>query len=569
MVKAWISWVVSMLLAFQPTAWALSKDDQQNLKKFLEETQITQREVSLKEFYEKTKHSYPENVRKELKALVDADPNLKLPKISVTKVTGSNGEEDVQLQFVHNGGSAIMTLVGKDGIFAKVGKEVIRYEDMQNLDKANTSFEKAISPKGRMATTDRNPSSIPNRGATPVFLKAKDLMKLDKNSQRKYFKNLRDLLETMEEVQHTVVPKKTGSLEKSQIDLFVSLFITQAFAAGNEVGMACIIGGHLSTFQKEANGKLSCGEGDRNLSQGCPVATDVRCNPVVYGSDKPICVTAGYTTTQLCNKAVTGGGFKDIPDIAKTSAELDKLTEAARSQAAQLQAVCEGSFSESSAPSAAFRNKFKDQFATCAEFQNRVAEINRWPCSNPEFKSNKNYARLCEAANNGGQLPPVPPPGTDGGTQPPAPGGQLPPVTTDDNNTCDPKMHILRGESRECHPSQSTDSGSGFCTKDGNRVPAISCSCNGVLEPVGKPCGNTSPADDGGKKKPKKSGWWKRNGKLVLATVGGLVGLGVFYKLRKDAIKKQYDQMLPPEPKTPIPVPEPSPTPPPPRPGVS
>lgn len=548
MVKAWISWVVSMVLAFQPSAFALSKEQNTALNQFFEDTQLTKREVSLKEFYEKTKSVYPESVRKEMKALIDQNPSAKLPKIAVSKIKNAKGEEEVQLQFVHDGESAIVTIVGKDGVFAKVGKEVIRYEDMITVDKATKSFDKGISPSGRIAT-DRNPSSIPS--SKPIFLKAKDLMKLDKNSQRKYYKNFRDLLETMEDIQQMSLPKKTSALEKSQIDMFVSLFVSEAHAADADVGKQCIVGGYVSTFAvHSATKKLSCGHGDAKIRQDCAGSDQVLCNPVVYGRGKgpKFCVLAGYDTTERCNAVVQDPKNGDIPDLVQTSAEFDALAKEAQDQAAKLKQVCVSNFENASA---SVKNKFNDQVATCARFDERIAIINTWPCSNPAFKSNSNYTRLCEAGG-GGQHPPTTPP-TDGGQHPP-----VPVPGSDPNNTCDPLIHLLPGDGRVCHPSQTTDGGSGFCMKDGKRVDGVQgCSCDNVFKPVGEPCGTGGGVVDRGPGRGKKPGFWKRNGRLLLGLAAGMVGIGVFYYLNKKARAEAPTQL---EPNDPAPTPNNTPT---------
>ena len=96
MMKKLILWTTTFCFTWVQSAQALTSSETAAFKTFLQESQLTQREVPLKEMLQKYGKDLPESVRVQLEALVKENPDYAMPKMDVKKI--SVGGED-QLEF--------------------------------------------------------------------------------------------------------------------------------------------------------------------------------------------------------------------------------------------------------------------------------------------------------------------------------------------------------------------------------------------------------------------------------------------------------------------------------------
>jgi hypothetical protein len=192
------------------------------------------------------------------------------------------------------------------------------------------------------------PSVSKRTPAQVNILNSKQIDRLSTEQKRTYFRQLRELLESMEAVDQSILGKgkKSSSREPASMKNFAALFLGEAAVAGDSE--QCVAAGHVTTAMYDSvKGRLTCGsDGKGNvqakLRDGCASNREFRCNTSLYGSGK-ICVPAGPDSTALCNQKVSAN---DIPDTYKndpvefslysffieTSNYLNKLTAFARAQ---------------------------------------------------------------------------------------------------------------------------------------------------------------------------------------------------------------------------------------------
>lgn len=470
----------ALLLAFEPTAWAVSKPAQMQTRDFLEATEITKREVRLSEFFQKIQGDLPENVRGPLEQAVKLYPNAVLPKFTVTKINGTDGEQDIQVQFVKDKKSAVITIVGRGSVFAKVGSSVITNEDMKNPGLLFAKLNKEF------------PDTTPKKALGYKFkvLSSGDFAALPPKDQKDYIKKLRKVLESAEHLQTLRAATAQG---KGYTGIF-DLLENEAFAASQggdfvhnsaaakelTVGASCIYAGHIADYGckngppkggkcSSGNGYKCGGEGSdfaKRLNDqsdlGCMSGQGIRCNSSIYGDSKDNCVKRSNDATKECNDKTSKFDYfeaKQYTNSKEWDAQKDKLDELVNKQKAFCSALDDN-------PTKALA----DQAETCRQLKARIQEIQETVCpfgksaetSDEALKSYKRNERFkgsycekdsvipkpepvpehCTPKNPGPAEPPTTGGGTDGGggsKPPPAPPANPPPVVAPPGTTECPK----------------------------------------------------------------------------------------------------------------------------------
>lgn len=423
LLKSALVWTLSFLIGVQP-ALAAQKAVNQDIKSFLEHTGVTQRSVTLREFYAKTAEFIPPVERRQIESFVNQFPEVKLPKMDVNKVTGPDGDEVYQIQAVQDGQSVSVTLVGTNEIFAKVNGKNLSVLDLMDMRKA---FVKAGIP------AQQADQMVDEKKAVNVApMSAARVAKMSVSQRKQYMKNFRQLLESIEATQNSGLGIKKSAKAESKFDFFAQLLMGEvADASGSDTGKECIAAGYnaVVVWNKNRPGGPgdTCGSdgagGVAPAFRGNCARTEYQCNPVVFG-DKAGCIAASRETTADCSakvqaRTVAGNDGLDIPDSAADKKKFDDLKKAAVEQAEKLQAICKAtSYSKSGLT--------QDQKYTCQNLDNRLAEIQSWDCNDTNYAKHKNLEKICKTPVPGEPTTPTQPvePGQPGqpGTNPVNPG---------------------------------------------------------------------------------------------------------------------------------------------------
>jgi|GEM_PF-2695517 len=567
--KAILVWTLSFLMAWEPFALAASnaKSTGADFKNYLEFTHITQKRMTISELYYKSYGFLPKHVREELKPMVEKMGDYLLPKFDVTKVKGPNGEDAYQLSASQDGKSFSFVVLNNETTFMRVNGHDLSAKDLMSTQNVMTKFGLNSQQVAEVANIRTPASTTGGHG----LLSAEQIQRMSKAQQRQYFKQFRDLLQSMEEVQHAFnYGKKTSSNTKTSADKYSVLFnlisadaLADQDVAGNPWCTAAGYNSNVAWNAQRLNPQTnrvepgwSCGtDGHGNVPEYMRKKSDgslcnsneFACNPVIYGSYKS-CAPAGAATTQICNSQVTGS---DIPDLAKNYREFNNLKIDAENMARGTSATC----GEVTINNARMRD---DQRTTCENLKARLATIQSWDCARPEFA--KKYTKLCgDPVFNpppvAGQPPVAQQPPVAG--QPPV--AQQPPVVAqpvDDGQIhCD---HLPDNMSLTQSSCDGGTAGAGYKGADGQQKyascmngdkaqSAYMCVCDDGNPVVGKmKCAavKSNTADDDSsahsrrhrKSKTVKStgpNWW-------IIAAAGLAGLGLFYWIDKTTMKSTY-----------------------------
>lgn len=586
--RNFIIWTLSFLLGFEPALMAQGNARQNaEIKAFIEMSGLSQRPVTFREMYTKFSFYLPEAQRNELRQFVQEYGHLKIPKMDVSKIKMSGSPDEVyKLQVVSKGQSASIEILNDGKQFARLNGQILMAEDMNSTA---TVMTKAGVPAQVAAQEFKRVTPV----GPGLLLSAQDIVKMKKTDQLAYFKNLRELLESVEDAQS--VNLKIKSASKSAAFGFDNRFeVVARWLQGEEAfaseGQVCVAAGHTPVVGRDASrqnrwtcatdGRGGVPEEFRRKSDGdlCGVK-QFACNAAIYGRDGGNkCVDAGEHSTKSCNEAFNAAGIKDIPDLAGDSAkEFNELKAKALSAVQNVKSICEG-YSSASSDSSTGRGKKKpaknpldglirDQEQTCVRVKERLATIESWSCDQPDFKSK--YEKLCKeketpAATGGGNpagaadgasTPPAasnPSPGP-GPVAPAAPGGDIPGCDgTDPKNL---KRFSLSSECKdgtEVHPPKCRDASG----KVVDNTAVYECTCKGNPPKELNVCAKEDglkPERDG----KKKESWLSKHKGLVILFGAGLFGLALYNYLQRQQAKQIYKNLDPVEQKPPLPPPSP------------
>ncbi len=548
-----IVWSLSILLGMEPAVFAAGSGNTANaksVKSWIEQTQVTNHSVSLQEIL-KNSPDLPKEVRAQIETYLKdnkANPNFKLPKFAVSKYKDSTGNEIYKLQAVENGQAVDLEIVGRDDIFMKINGTSFSSADMRSFP---TVVDKMKAPAARSS-----------------LLSAEQIAKLPHAQQVQYFKQLRQLLESMEAVQQSRGTVKTSQNDFNKWNAIVELLAlsqTEAFAkppqkssspkqdsdsdkdqsSGSDA--SCIAGGWAPqvVFDK-ATQRLKCGsDGSGSVKtdyRGSCGKNEFNCNPALYGSNS-FCIPAARDTTARCNEKV-GASKKDIPDVSQNRKEFDDLKNAANAQAMKLHEIC--GHAEEQKPGLK-----EDQVDTCVNFEARWETIKGWDCAKPDFASQ--YPKVCPA--DGGKDG-----GKSDGKVDGKPEAQTPGVVTTPaapaaakDAPCDKLPDNMSLTQKECAGGSAVLDGR--CYAGAEKKEVYLCHCDNGGPVSGKMiCAGSSANGDkssGSSRHSKKS--LEEKGFLEKYGLGiglGIVGIMAYYFLNRSAVREQA-KIVNPQPQNP------------------
>lgn len=525
--RFFMTWLMTYAMVFNPLAYAKPQDQKSDFKNFLESSQITKKEMTLRQVYSLYRGSLDSKARAEMDTIVYNYGDMKLPKMQVSKVKGANGQDYFQLQGVKDGDSISMTIVNDDKVFMKMNGKNFSPDDMRSISKSaqvlgvDDDMEKAglnFAPKEEFG-----------------FLSVKQIRQLPKQQKQEYFQRVRKLLEAMEDVQNLQMNqskgKKSVQVSPSLIDFVYSQVLS--FAVANDLGQSCYVAGHASTVGRRADGRLSCGATDNNLPR-CS-SGQLKCNVTVWrtASNGDVCVPVTNNATQACNEIVgqvntqNSNQKNDIPAWADSTTGMteERFTNEFKNPALAALAATENycrnvQFSRSELT--------QDQRQTCDQLTLRKQEVASWQCSNASFKAN--YPKICPAVVAPGPVdpplnPPVPP------TEPPAP-----PRPSIPRDACVSPTNLEADWAFRKPSCGGSEPAMLDCTLRSSDVPVPIYRCDGSTSVGGV---------DG---RPNRPGWFSRNKHWLKPLAGVAVGMLAFFWLYKRAYKATEPTVLPQDP---------------------
>lgn len=415
-----IATLLSMIMFIEQPLWALSNAKYLEIKKNVESLELIKHDMSVSEYLKKDGRFLPYVIKKPMEWVSVLHPEVSLSKITVTKIPaarksstlkGAKEEFDIQLQMNFLGTPVVMTFVEEGDVIAKINGQQITRSDvdqvfpyMKKIAKAldfnqGDTYLKAVpteeglkniesvksssSESTRKATGSRSPASSstkiavksqPQKSKTGPLVPYDVFVKMNKSQQIKYIKNVRRLLESMEEVglarakvineesNSQAKTKKTSATEKEnkltpwQSSPFFQIWIAglnEAIAAGRAAvdysNESCLVAGHLSTYGKGNDGRWSCGANDESIKDdNCKGSGGIVCDTTFFASansDNKICVGPDRggksSATELCGKGVSADDtLVGLLNGKKTKADFDSVQTQIMSHHNTLSAVC-------------------------------------------------------------------------------------------------------------------------------------------------------------------------------------------------------------------------------------
>jgi hypothetical protein len=549
-----------------------------SIKSFLQESQMTQKQVTIEELYQFSKSKLDPAFVKELEKNMKSFGKIKVPVVTSTKISGPNGEEQIQLQMTQKKESLVMTIVNKGEHFATMsgsykGKNYsvkVTHQDMAN----GMAFLDKLAAEVTGESSQPNLSSAGKEfNLNKVFLGYDEIKNMSPEYRAKYHKALLNLLEEMD---------RLGNIRAQGQSKTVSLLNILIETANAKSSFPCVVAGYAGVAEDP---DFSCRLHDTANSSnawGGDCQGAVQCNPVFYGEGvcapgNPAKRTVPFDTTAECNKRVSSvekskgvSAWEYFFDgkTPKNRLDLEATLHPLLAQLDQYRAYCAGG--AGNLPKSSRKKMIKnsegksesiaDQFSkTCAAMNSRIADIQKVDCENFKQADPEKYKNLdCSAIK-----------GSIGGK---TPDPQTPPKVEEET---DKQCLVLHKEFNGIAP--------GLTCGETNK-PRLVAQCKDGQLYMECECGSKDTKITHGKSlvvscEPKVSGEdpsWKHNpinpkrekerpswqifGDATLPLAGGLVGLMLWnYSMKKS--QQSYYNMLAPSPTNPL-VPPPQ-TPPP------
>lgn len=280
-------------------AIAASPQDVKQMRDFFNQIGVTQRNVKLKDLYEKTKATLPQDLRFEIELYLEMNPNAVLPKIEMKTVKNGN-KEDLQLNFTEKGQSGSLLLSLKSGEIGRL-----------NYSLKGKTYSKPMKVKDlvypvRFLTGLAGPGYARSEkvGFSQLF-NANQVAALKVQDRQRYQNHIRELLEAAEKVQQKHILKKvTGNSGKERKTSMIEILISGDPAWANSTpkdGAACLTMGWTGAF------KSGVCEPPKEAYRGSLLNKCFVCNPAVYGREicgKTQIESGSDSTVGHCNSRI-------------------------------------------------------------------------------------------------------------------------------------------------------------------------------------------------------------------------------------------------------------------------
>lgn len=591
-----ITGILSFCFSIQPSILmaAQSRSQADLTRAFLRDTQIGQRDVSLKELYEKQKNVTSAPSTYWIEGLLKSDPDFKIPKPTILRTQDAKGKETIQLSFQVNGQNLLLTFLGEPDRFVKINNRFFTLQEANNANYMAMELQSELrAPAGfkqLLGSQQANPKA--------VFLSVSQIQKMNPQNQARYLRNVFGMMEALEEFQNKIGQYQAGSKKtaKSKLQILIDLgLLSEAVASNSFVrdGAQCFVAGWAGQFASSTNG-ADC-EGGKAPCTFCKAPTEakgtcpnrqVTCNPALYGDDAGKDCFLGQkngATTLVCNQRYIQSPdfYKKLidrmnKDPQKIRGEIEKINQ----QFASAHNYCGSLLKDESykiggqaIAGGAKAALLQDQKETCAQLGLRIKSFNDTSCSFELETFDNDYARsgitkalkpiqlseACKQVSNP-PAPPVPeqPPVCLPDTPPPAPSPTPappcqapptvpPPVPANPPGSgavqCDSAWvdKVLSGEGMSCSPKK--------CQAGEEPKEMFECSCGPGYAPALKAgkvdsCYKSDPSKIAGSDRPEREGpgFFKRNKDWMIPVgIVMLTGLVGWFALSsyKDNIDKQ------------------------------
>ncbi|OFZ31996.1 MAG: hypothetical protein A2622_12240 [Bdellovibrionales bacterium RIFCSPHIGHO2_01_FULL_40_29] len=285
------------------------------------------KQITVGEFYQNTKHLYPQRIRSQIEPVMTRYKNVLMPKFEVTSVKGTDGIEIPNVRITQNGQLLNVQWFGDKDKYVKFQNTNLTEIDLINF---NDMFDRIIAGDQVL----RKQTEVkPPVAASKVFNSYPKITKalwkaMTPQERAQYMIHMRllwsDAKKVLTEIQkEKVKPKKTSALEgilkflipnvdakpteKSATDRRVDTRArgTKVFAAAEDVSSNdCLVAGYVTSYSSTVcdhkNIKAEYREIDivKRANTFCG-ESKLACNPIVFGTPRgePICITPGRSAS--------------------------------------------------------------------------------------------------------------------------------------------------------------------------------------------------------------------------------------------------------------------------------
>ncbi len=323
---AWAS-VTTMVLSPVALGQQAERFSAEQVQSALKEMGLNKK-ITVGEFYQNTKHLYPERIRSQIEPVLMNFKNTMMPEFTVTKVKGSDGREIANIRMTSNGQLLNFQWFGEKEKFLKFQNTNITEIDLINF---SDMFAKVLA--GDESLRKQVTANIPKKNVTVKASKfeypsvTKEIWQsMTPQDRANYMINLRllwhDARKVISEMNERKAEKKqkTSAVDKMDL-LWQSLFIKDAEAASKvrarndkvvkpteTVGdaTACLVAGYITTYgasvceyKKVKPNYLDIPIVQKAIND-CKTS-EIACNPIVFGTPngKAICLDPTVKSFQI------------------------------------------------------------------------------------------------------------------------------------------------------------------------------------------------------------------------------------------------------------------------------
>lgn len=328
-----VVWLSIITMVMSPIAMGQEAQNisTQQVKNALEQMGLN-RKITVGEFYEKTKHLYPERIRLQIEPVLMNFKNTMMPEFSVTSGKGNDGREITNMRMTYNGQLLNFQWFGEKDKFLKFQNtnlteiDLINFNDMfSKVLAGDENMRKQIEVKASESQTFQNSNKKKSQFEYPTVSK-EIWVSMTPQDRANYMIHLRllwnDARQVLTEIENQKAGKnkKTSFIEKFDY-LWKNIFEHDAAAAKKvkarndkvvkptEVtgdSTACLVAGYVTSYSSRVcdhnNIKKEYLEiPDVKKANSLCGTAKLACNPIIFGTPggNPICIDPKAVNFQI------------------------------------------------------------------------------------------------------------------------------------------------------------------------------------------------------------------------------------------------------------------------------
>lgn len=321
---------------------AAAANQKQLINQFLKETKLSTKKQTVSEFWQSVRHVFPKKPQAQLDTWVRLNGNQPMPKVEAQTIKGSDGKEQVRLNFLMAEGKTMTMIITSDeDQFIKINSQWLSAKDLSRYNNFNDIVAKLAKDPQIKKELESMPTqkvtvgaNAPNKYKTQRrFLTGREIAKLPTlKAQVDVLLKMREASEAADRVFTSGGGKKGAMneiLNHDAIEYVWSLLLPDANAADGP----CVASGWIASYHQNSCARADLGR-DTLIARAkelpfndqikakvetCANTGGLPCNPMIFGfednSGTPICIKQSVkTATKQCNERapLTAAGKEKI-----------------------------------------------------------------------------------------------------------------------------------------------------------------------------------------------------------------------------------------------------------------